>query len=393
MARKPLYEFGPFRLEPDEHRFFKEGQALGLSPQLFDLLVLLVENAGHLLTKKELRSKLWGEKHLIDPDALKVRIGHLREELGDNQKRPRYIETVWGKGYRFIAPVRQVENEPTGAAAEGESAPPESPPAQAALQVEVPAVPIPQAQRRSLRRVWFMAACVLLLAIISVLAWPFVFSPHPPRITGYHPLTHEGHQIGGQLYTDGFRIYFTEKIDNRYLIGTVPVSGDSDPVYLSTPSKNPWVAGMFPGGESLLVGDSWPPEAFWKVRLPGGSSQPMEKVKGTSVRMAPDGQHYVYEGPRSLFVADLQTGKSRRIYSSEHSLVLGANWSPDSTMLCFSRVDPEADKGADAVSLWAVNADGSNLRELVLPQTVPGAGSCSWTPGDKYLLFFRRHSR
>src|SRR6185437_8369623 len=192
MAEKPIYEFGPFRLEPDEHRVFKEGQALGLSPQLFDLLVLLVEDADHLLTQKELRSKLWGEKHLIDPNALKVRIGHLREELGDDQRRPRYIETVRGKGYRFIAPVRRMESDPTGAAeAEERTAAIETPSTQDRQSVEQATGPISQTQHRSLRRIWLLPACVLLLVVISILAWPFVFPLHPPTITGYHPLTHE----------------------------------------------------------------------------------------------------------------------------------------------------------------------------------------------------------
>ena len=106
MQGKLIYVFGPFRLEPAEHRLVREGQPVSLSPQLFSLLIVFVENSGHLVSKEELRKKLWGENHYVDKDALKVIVGNLRKVIGENGER--YIETVRGEGYVLAASVENM---------------------------------------------------------------------------------------------------------------------------------------------------------------------------------------------------------------------------------------------------------------------------------------------
>ena len=406
MHGKVIYEFGRFRLDPHEHSLLKNGKPVNLSPQLFGLLVVFVENGGHLLTKEELRKRLWGDHHYIAEDALKVIIGNLRKALGESRHGERYIENVFGKGYRFIRTVIPSEQETLDHGPAG----PEILPA-VQLPAGLPAQSNPEsairsytdaansaqansADQRSLQafrsrpRVYRLGllTCGLVFACFLALAWLFVFPPAHPIVTGYTQLTYEGHQIGEFLYSDGFRVYFNETIGSKTLVAAVPVNGMSEPTFLDTPFKNAWLAGMFPGGESLLIGDAWPAGTFWKVPLPGGPPQPMEKIHGIGIVLAPDGRHYLHLDSRSLFVADMESGESRRIYSSNQSLILSPNWSPDSSMLCFTRLDPEADKGADVFSIWAINADGSNLRNLVSPR-LGGAGFCAWTPGEKYVLF------
>jgi DNA-binding winged helix-turn-helix (wHTH) protein/TolB-like protein len=106
MQGKPIYEFGRFRLEPAERRLLYQGQPVSLSPQLFSLLVVFVENSGKLLSKEALRNKVWGNAY-VSEDALKVIIGNLRKAIGENGEC--YIETVRGGGYRFVSPVTTVE--------------------------------------------------------------------------------------------------------------------------------------------------------------------------------------------------------------------------------------------------------------------------------------------
>ncbi|MBZ5489493.1 MAG: tetratricopeptide repeat protein [Acidobacteriia bacterium] len=106
MQGKPIYEFGRFRLDPAERRLLHQGQPVSLSPQLFSLLVVFVENSGKLISKEALRNKVWGNAY-VSEDALKVIIGNLRKAIGENGER--YIETVRGGGYRFMAPVTIIE--------------------------------------------------------------------------------------------------------------------------------------------------------------------------------------------------------------------------------------------------------------------------------------------
>jgi len=108
MQGKLIYEFDLFRLEPAEHRLLRQGQPINLSPQLFSLLVVFVENSGTLISKEELRNKVWGNAY-VSEDALKVIIGNLRKALSDDAEESAYIETVRGRGYRFQPKVTRIQ--------------------------------------------------------------------------------------------------------------------------------------------------------------------------------------------------------------------------------------------------------------------------------------------
>jgi Tol biopolymer transport system component/DNA-binding winged helix-turn-helix (wHTH) protein len=383
MQGKLIYEFGPFRLEPAERRLLSKGQPVNLSPQLFGLLLVFVENPGTLISKEELRSKVWG-KAFISEDALKVIIGNLRKAIGENGER--YIETVRGEGYRFLALVSKIETPvpaqeaPDAEAGKQSSAPSSAPQQESQIQIS---------QRRHVpRRIWLIAAFSLaLLTSVAAIASLLVASS-PPVVTGYTPLTREGHPIGEILPSDGVRLYFEEQIGDKHLLAAVSTSGSGSPVYLSTPFKAPVLEGMFPGGESLLVSDGWPKGTLWKLPLPAGSPQPVGKMDG-GIALSPDGRRFAQvEGGRALAVAEVDGSGSRRIYSSARSILYLGSWSPDSRRLCFTQLDPEAGKGADLFSIWSIDADGSNLRNMVSPKAgADGFAFCNWTADARYLLY------
>src|ERR1700746_1097627 len=99
-----LYEFGPFRLEPAEHKLMRGNEVVVLTPKAFDTLVLLVRNSGHLLEKDELIRAVWPDS-FVEEGNLTNNISLLRKALGDD---PPYIETVPKRGYRFIGAVRRL---------------------------------------------------------------------------------------------------------------------------------------------------------------------------------------------------------------------------------------------------------------------------------------------
>src|SRR5262249_4373086 len=98
------YEFGEFLLNPAERTLVRHGQAIALTPKVFDTLVLLVENAGRLITKDEFMKRVWAEAFVEDA-ALAQSFSQLRKGLGDSQ----LIETVSKKGYRFLGEVKRVD--------------------------------------------------------------------------------------------------------------------------------------------------------------------------------------------------------------------------------------------------------------------------------------------
>jgi eukaryotic-like serine/threonine-protein kinase len=102
-----LYEFGPFRVDPRECLLLRDGEALALTPKAFETLVVLIQNAGHLMAKDELMKTLWPDTY-VEEVNLSQNISILRKALGDTAQGSRYIVTVPGRGYRFTEKVRFV---------------------------------------------------------------------------------------------------------------------------------------------------------------------------------------------------------------------------------------------------------------------------------------------
>ncbi|HET9794264.1 MAG TPA: tetratricopeptide repeat protein, partial [Thermoanaerobaculia bacterium] len=111
-ASNGVYEFGPFRLEGRERRLWNGGSAVALPPKVFDTLVLLVENTGHIVTKGELMASLWPGT-AVEEGNLTKNIWLIRRALGEAEGENRYIETVPKAGYRFVAALRRVAPGPS----------------------------------------------------------------------------------------------------------------------------------------------------------------------------------------------------------------------------------------------------------------------------------------
>src|SRR5258705_387175 len=86
------------------------GQTLRLSRIPMELLLLLVERGGDLVTREEIVARLWGKDVFLDTDnSINAAIRKLRQVLDDDPEQPRFIHTVTGRGYRFVAPVSEVK--------------------------------------------------------------------------------------------------------------------------------------------------------------------------------------------------------------------------------------------------------------------------------------------
>jgi DNA-binding winged helix-turn-helix (wHTH) protein/Tol biopolymer transport system component len=385
--RKAIYGFGGFRLDPEERQLLYHGEPVDLTPKALSLLVVFVENAGRLLSKDRLKKELWPDTH-VDDANLTVTVRTLRLAL-NNGNSGSYIETVPREGYRFVAPVNRVEPADQTAA--------RSRPEVADSAVETPQMsgaPLGEQAGEPLegtrfQRQWLLASYTLLSVLVAVIVAGFILPRNKPVVLKYTQLTYEGHEIGELLPTDGVRVYFQEKLADKALLGAVPASGNGEPVYLTAPTKTPVLLGMFPGGEGLLVAGGFPLSNFWKLPIPGGAPQPLGKMSGADIALAPDGQRYArVEDGRSLTIAGIEGQSAHRIYYSAGSVISRPRWSPDGSMLCFTKLDPEAAKGADVYSIWSINADGSNLRSMVSPKLgILNASFCNWTAGARYLIF------
>jgi cholera toxin transcriptional activator len=107
-TRGTRYQFGLFELDASTGDLYRDGKAHPrLQGQPLELLILLLERPGELLTREELRKKLWPSDTFVDYDhGLNAAVNKLREALGDSADSPRFIQTLPRRGYRFIAPVQ-----------------------------------------------------------------------------------------------------------------------------------------------------------------------------------------------------------------------------------------------------------------------------------------------
>jgi TolB-like protein/DNA-binding winged helix-turn-helix (wHTH) protein/Tfp pilus assembly protein PilF len=103
-----VFEFGEYRLDPAECRLLRDGEIIPLTPKALELLCALVENGGRLMEKNRLIEMLWADA-FVEEGNLADNISKIRQALGDNRKAPKFIETISGRGYRFIADVEAIE--------------------------------------------------------------------------------------------------------------------------------------------------------------------------------------------------------------------------------------------------------------------------------------------
>jgi DNA-binding winged helix-turn-helix (wHTH) protein len=103
---RTLIRFGPFEADFQSQELKKHGVRLRLPGQSFQILKVLVERPGELVTREELRQTLWPSDTFVDFEhSLNAAVNRLRECLGDDADNPRYIETLPRRGYRFIGAV------------------------------------------------------------------------------------------------------------------------------------------------------------------------------------------------------------------------------------------------------------------------------------------------
>src|ERR1700742_4443831 len=114
------WRFGVFELDASSGELRRNGTVVKLREQPARILLLLLEHAGQMVTREQLRQHLWSSDTFVDFDhSLNSAVMKLREALGDSSDAPLYIETIPKRGYRFIAPVSPPVNLPSGAANSG----------------------------------------------------------------------------------------------------------------------------------------------------------------------------------------------------------------------------------------------------------------------------------
>src|SRR5829696_5900124 len=106
-----ILQFKDFTIDIDQKVLLRGGVPIALAPKVFETLLVLIENHGRIVLKEELMKRLWPDT-FVEEANLTFNIQQLRKALGDNARKPIYVETIPRRGYRFIAGVEIAPADP-----------------------------------------------------------------------------------------------------------------------------------------------------------------------------------------------------------------------------------------------------------------------------------------
>lgn len=112
-AEKCLYEFDGFRVDPVRRRLLKDGEPVSITPKAFSILLILIESRGEVVEKEDIIQKVWPDTFVTEAN-LTQNISSLRKALGERANDARYIVTLPGRGYSFVADIIELPRDPTG---------------------------------------------------------------------------------------------------------------------------------------------------------------------------------------------------------------------------------------------------------------------------------------
>jgi len=386
--KSSVVRFGLFELDLQARELRKSGIRIKLQDQPFQILASLLERPGEIVTREELQKRLWPADTFVDFDlSLNSAVKKLRQALNDDSDNPRFIETLYRRGYRFIGPVSG--NSKTNGTALSESTPLQtevSPPSPAS----VAAVP-----RRSAARGQSLLLAASVLVLFAV-AMAFRFVPAKPiRVLGYTQITHDGRLKGG-IVTDGQRLYFFELQEDHFVAAQVSAGG-GDTVVVPTPFRNVGIGDIAPDGSALLLANTKTTElvpALWSLPLPAGAPRRLTDQSPNAATYSPDGNQIVYARGSAIYLAKSDGTDAHQIATadgrvtgrpiSQRGIVTGIRFSPDGQRLRFAVSEP----GTASQFLWEMRRDGSGLHQL-LPGWNQSTSLCcgNWTRDGKYYIF------
>jgi len=380
-----IVQFGLFELDLDARELRKSGIRVKLQEQPFQILAMLLERPGSVVTREELQKKLWTGDTFVDFDlSLNSAVKKLRQALSDDSENPRFVETLYRRGYRFIGPV----NESTGTRADQTQSVPSGTSAAASESV-------PVTLRPSIATPRFYAAAALLLVLAAMVGYHLIPS-QPPRVLGFTQITHDG-LFKFQIVSDGERLYVNEMQGDHFVVNQVSVAG-GETSGVPTSFANLVIRGIAPNGAALIVtsfqGTGGKADT-WSLPLPSGpphrlSEQPADSLawspdgnQAASVTWSPDGNEAAFSKGPDIYLAKSDLSEPHKL-ATVSGFVSRLRFSPDGRRLRFDNSEP----GDGPTALWEIARDGSGLRQL-LPgwSAVPHECCGNWTPDGRYFVF------
>ena len=381
------YKFGDFEVDRSRFQLRRNGAALKLEPIPLELLLLLVERDGNVVTRQEIAERLWGKDVFLDTDhGINTAVRKVRQALGEDPEKPRFVETVSGRGYRFAAPTIGVESTNGNGSRILHPASSEGAPAPVLPEVSAQTTVAPPAIAERPRARWLLSSFIVACAIL--LLWLIRPTVPAPKILRTTQLTSDGREKFAHPVTDGLRLYLTERIGEHWTVVALPVSGgEATPVPLPFPESQ--VLDVSPDHAALLLKDAGPgvEHALWRVPILVGAPRRLGNIEAHDAVWSPDGHHLAYVNGPDLYLAKSDASEPHQVElpnSKSNVWAWSPKWSPDGNRIRFERYTMDTHMS----SLWEASGTGENPHQLFPQwQKVPMQCCGTWTTDGKYYVF------
>lgn len=241
----------------------------------------------------------------------------------------------------------------------------------------------------------YIAAAVLVLAVLTVIAFFALRGPlPPPRVLSATQITNDNFPKDW-LVTDGPRLYFQETVNERILVSQVSAGG-GDISHIATPFPNTLLYDVSPARSELLVGSSSGEENFitssewplWIAPVPAGSPRRLGEVVAWAGAWSRDGQQLAFSRGKDIYLARWDGTQPRKLITIA-TTCFALQFSPDGKRLRFSAGEQIGSPDTRTSGLWEVGIDGNGLHPLLPVNFHQDPGECcgQWSADGSYFFF------
>lgn len=368
--------FATFEVDMKSGELRRNGSRIRLQEQPFQILAVLLERPGDVVTREELRGRLWPADTYVDFDhSLNAAVRRLRDALGDSAENPRFVETVARRGYRLLVPVASPGNGSSAISPVLEISPAKSPTAVTA--------PL---------RVWWTAG-ILSAAILTgaglFVGWWLGRRSSPPVAVSARQLTANPSKapvLNAAISPDGKLFAYADKT-GIYLRQVQ--TGETHPIPAPDTLKL-FPNGWFPDGSHLLaVGSTGPRDApsIWSASILGGAARKLAD-DGSDPAVSPDGAQIAFlrgvPASPDLWVMQADGSSPHRLLEARGSLIASPAWAPDGKHIAI--ISGEYHPGTYTVDtrIESVNLT-TGLKEPVLVRAGLNRG-LAWTRSGRLIF-------
>jgi len=387
-TRRQSYEFGSFKVDGLERVLFRDNVPVSLTQKGFDLLLLLIENSGHVVEKDRLMKEIWPDT-FVEESNLTQNISVLRKVLQDDGHQ--YIQTVPRRGYRFVGHLREVSTETHLVVEEHARARliiedhTSDVPAPASADMAISANAIADKKPIGNKVVAAVViSVVLLVTLVAGLRWLSWRNQTRQNSKGFdlstvtlQKLVTKGEVQYGLISPDGQFVAYTTQDDSRRYTLWLQHVGSKEPSPLIADSEAPvGPCAISHDNNWLYYGQVDPKEpakgpTIFRIPLLGGTSRKILEGVHVFAALSPDDQRLLYHqftaaGGIEVISVNAHDGSDARMIASGSNTTdfMGTQWSPDGTKLVFFRMEQKAD--GPYWSLQEMSAAGG-ASKIILP--------------------------